>query len=44
LFTALAFLAFEINSARMSTLDASVFNWFYRHRFHELRIDSQGVF
>lgn len=44
LFTALALLAVEINAAWMASLDASVYNWFCRHRFHELRIDSQGLF
>lgn len=44
LFTVLAVLALEINTAWMASLDASVWNWFYRHRFHQLRIDAHGVF
>ncbi|WP_328360582.1 phosphatase PAP2 family protein [Mycobacterium sp. NBC_00419] len=44
LFTVLAFLAVEINSGWMTSLDDSAWNWFYRHRFHRLRVDSQGLF
>lgn len=44
LFTVLAILAVEINAGWMTSLDDSVWNWFYRHRFHQLRVDSQGIF
>lgn len=43
-FTLLALLALEINAPRIVSLDASMFDWFYWHRFHRLRINSQDVF
>ena len=44
LFTVLAILAVKINSVWMTSLDDSAWNWFYRHRFHRLRVDSGWVF
>jgi len=44
LFTVLALLGLEINAGWMTSLDASLFDWFYWHRFHRLRINSQDVF
>ena len=44
LFTVLALLALEVNAPRIVSLDASMFEWFYWHRFHRLRINSQDVF
>lgn len=43
-FTALALLAVEIDTPRLVALDTSVYDWFYRHRFHQLRFDSSEVF